>query len=242
MEDRRAAELLREREDEGNALLNGAVYDGLSEWQSRTAATLRATLAPGNPLIDEFAAVKYHPTVWTSGTDFRPYRARGVKNALGIVRTAIYEIEELTGSAVGTNSGYDEELWSHVAEVVVAGRWETVASQAAIWLEDRLRKWSGRAETEYGTKLVSNVLRPSDGDFPLGRTEGERQGWMQFGLGIVGAVSNSVRHRIDERTDPKRYALGVLGAVSLLLTELKNTYPDRCTASTQAPGFGVGDG
>lgn len=36
-------------------------------------------------------------------------------------------------------------------------RWETVVSQAVIFLEDRLRKWSGRPETEYGVNLVANV-------------------------------------------------------------------------------------
>lgn len=221
---KRALGLLREREEEGKVLAGSVNHDALSEWVSRTSATFRAVLPVGNPLIDEFSAVRYRPSVYVAGTDFTPYRTRGVNNALGIIRTALYEIEELNGGPLDSGTGYDDELWQHVAEVVIGERWETVASQSVIFLEDRLREWSGRPPVEYGKQLVANVLRPGGGNFPLGRTDGEKQGWMNFGIGIVGAVGNAARHRIDERTDSKRYALGVLGAVSLLLTELRNSY------------------
>jgi hypothetical protein len=227
-----AASLLKERLWEGEELLTTS-FDGLNEWKIRTATTMRAALAPVNPLVANFNAIRYSPGVWTEGTDFRPYRRGGIQKALGVLRTAIYELEELADSTEDA-SGYDDELWQHVAEVVVGGRWDTVASQAVIFLEDRLRKWSGRPATEYGTTLVANVLKDA-GDFPLGQTDGEKRGWMNFGVGIVGAVGNAVRHRIDDRTDPKRYALGVLGAVSLLVTELKNSYPDRCKAEEDEP-------
>jgi hypothetical protein len=38
------------------------------------------------------------------------------------------------------------------------------------------------------------------------------------------AVGNAVRHRIQLRDDAKRFAMGVLGAGSLLLTQLRHQH------------------
>lgn len=223
MRTERAIALLNERIKEGEEVLR-ANLASLDDWKVRTAATLRAVLSADNQLIEQFNDVSYHPSFWTAGTDFRPYRLRGLERALGIVRTAVYELEELADGQETDDAAYDPELWEHVSEVVTYERWETVVSQAVIFLEDRLRKWSGRPETEYGVNLVANVLKADGGDFPLGRTDNEKRGWQNFALGIVGAIGNAARHRIDDRTDAKRYALGVLGSVSLLITELRNAH------------------
>jgi hypothetical protein len=53
------------------------------------------------------------------------------------------------------------------------------------------------------------------------RFKGEQQGWQQFATGFVQALSNVNRHRIQNRDDAKAYAIGVLGAGSLLLTQLR---------------------
>jgi hypothetical protein len=43
----------------------------------------------------------------------------------------------------------------------------------------------------------------------------------------MGAVRNVATHRIDLRDDAKRYAMGVLGAGSLLLTQLRYEHGNR---------------
>jgi len=40
-------------------------------------------------------------------------------------------------------------------------------------------------------------------------------------LGLAQAVGNVDRHRLQNRADAKRYAIGVLGVGSLLLTQLR---------------------
>jgi hypothetical protein len=77
----------------------------LDDWKVRTAATLRAVLSADNQLIEQFNDVSYHPSFWTTGTDFRPYRLRGLERALGIVRTAVYELEELADGQETDDAG-----------------------------------------------------------------------------------------------------------------------------------------
>jgi len=66
-----------------------------------------------------------------------------------------------------------------------------------------------------------------NGVFPLGRTQGEAQGWHRLGMGFAMALRNVDTQRIQTRDDDKRYALGVLGAGSLLLTQLRYEHGNR---------------
>jgi hypothetical protein len=152
--------------------------------------------------------------------------------------TALFELQALADDESevleADDNAYDAELWEHVHQLVTSEQWEKVASQSMIFLKDRLRKWSGQSETEYGTTLVANVLKADGGDFPLGQTDNEKRGWQSFGFGLVGAVGDVAGHRLDVRGDAKRYALGVLGSVSLLITELRNTH-ERSVKNVTAP-------
>jgi hypothetical protein len=47
------------------------------------------------------------------------------------------------------------------------------------------------------------------------------QGWQLFAQGIAQALRNVDAHRIQDRQDHKRYALGLVGACSLLLTQMR---------------------
>ena len=49
----------------------------------------------------------------------------------------------------------------------------------------------------------------------------ERDGWHQFGRGLAAATGNVDRHHLQQRPDLKPYAVGVLDAASLLLTQLR---------------------
>ena len=68
------------------------------------------------------------------------------------------------------------------------------------------------------------VLKPGVGLFPHGRTAGEHEGRLALGIGITMALGNADRHRVQQRDDAKRYGMGVLGAGSLLLTQLRHQH------------------
>ena len=65
------------------------------------------------------------------------------------------------------------------------------------------------------------------GEFRLGKTDGEKQGWHRLGMGFAMALRNVDTHRIQQRDDAKRYAMGVLGAGSLLLIQLRYEHGNR---------------
>ena len=73
---------------------------------------------------------------------------------------------------------------------------------------------------------MTAVFGPS-GTFRLGDTEEERKGWHLLAMGLVKAVRNAVGYRLQNRPDHRRYALGAIGASSLLLTQLRFEYGDR---------------
>lgn len=123
-------------------------------------------------------------------------------------------------------TGIDPGLWAHIAGLVADGDWGKVASQTAIFTEDRVRNWSGRPRNEVGEKLMSAVFG-EHGVFPLGSNDGERQGWHRLAMGISMALRNVDAHHIQNRENHKRYAIGVVGTSSLLLTQVRFEYGDR---------------
>ena len=66
----------------------------------------------------------------------------------------------------------------------------------------------------------------NDGQYRLGKEPGEWEGWRMLGMGFAQALSNVDRHNIQRRTDAKRYAFGVLGVGSLILTQLRHQHGD----------------
>ncbi|MET7344672.1 TIGR02391 family protein [Streptomyces sp. NPDC005547] len=115
-------------------------------------------------------------------------------------------------SAVGVSAGQNEE-------------WQKVASQTAIFVEDRVRQWCGRPRGNNGQALVGKSLfataLANDAQYRLGKEPGEWEGWRALGTGFAQALSNVDRHNIQKRDDAKRYAFGVLGIGSLILTQLR---------------------
>ncbi len=123
-------------------------------------------------------------------------------------------------------------LWNHVHYAVEANKWSAVASLTATFVEDYVRKKSNDPRDNtgrrlVGTKLYSKVFNPSSGNIKLGDIDepSEQEGWMNLANGLAMALSNVARHRIDERSDHKEYAIGVLGLGSLLLTQLDAQHP-----------------
>lgn len=106
--------------------------------------------------------------------------------------------------------------------------WGKVASQTAIFVEHTIRTWSGDPQSGKGEALVGKGLMAKvfadDSDWRLGARAGEREGWRSLAIGFAQALSNVDRHRIQQREDARRYALGTLGLGSLLLTQLRHEH------------------
>lgn len=162
-----------------------------------------------------------------------------VPEAQGIIDAAIAELELLAEEVpVADESGIDAELWEHIAPEVAAEAWGKVASQAVIFTEDRIRKWAGRPVSEVGKDLAVAVFGKG-AQFQMGQTEGENQGWQLYAQGVAQALRNVNAHRIQERPDHKRYAMGLVGACSLLLTQMRyehgNRFRDTSPAAAEMP-------
>jgi Protein of unknown function (Hypoth_ymh) len=130
---------------------------------------------------------------------------------------------------IADQSGIDPELWEHIAPEIRTEAWGKVASQAVILTEDRIRKWAGRPVGEVGKDLAVAIFGKL-GQFQMGKTDGEIQGWQLF----AQALRNVDAHRIQNRPDHKRYALGLVGACSLLLAQMRHEHGNRFRDTTPA--------
>ena len=65
-----------------------------------------------------------------------------------------------------------------------------------------------------------------ESDWRLGSRTGEREGWRALATGFAQALSNVDRHKIQRRQDAQRYAIGVLGLGSLILTQLRHEHAE----------------
>jgi len=156
-------------------------------------------------------------------------RRAGIRKACGLIDAAIYDLELIQGSDEPVDQrAFDPDLWEYVKGIVEDEDWGKVASQVAIFVEDRVRVWAGQPKDRNGNDLVGKGLYgaafANDSEFRLGQRQGEWEGWRMLGMGFAQAISNVDRHRIQERDDARRYALGVLGLGSLLLTQLRHEH------------------
>ena len=62
-------------------------------WQNKTEVVLRSIFGEVSLTYKKFQGVRYHPSMWTEGTDFRPYRVSGVREAVTILDSAKLELE-----------------------------------------------------------------------------------------------------------------------------------------------------
>jgi hypothetical protein len=143
------------------------------------------------------------------------------------VDRAIYELSLLNDNyETDAPPEVDPELWEHVEDLVHAEDWGKVASQTAIFVEHRVRTWTGNPRNEStGEELTGKALwaraLADDSEYKLGQRKGESEGWRFLGMGFAQALSNVDRHRLQKRDDAQRYAVGVLHLGSLLLTQLR---------------------
>lgn len=223
----RAVELLKSCIDDAQAVLSGE--GDFKRWRTTTRVTLERIYGSDHTLVDEFDELRYTLSMATSSTPdsaYRKARDSGIRGGISILETAIYERESLA-AAPTQDDAFDAELWDQVGHLIEAEQWAQVASVTSTFLESKIREWAGLGPDDYGKHLMVRVFKPDSGKFPCGSTDGEEQGWQQLATGFVQAVSNVDRHRIQQRDDAKAYAMGVVGAASLLITQLRYQHGSR---------------
>jgi hypothetical protein len=205
-----------------------------SSWKGRVQSVLTRALGADHHLTKAFIDVRYGLSIVTSSTPDSAWNSAflsGLHEATGVLEAAIFELE-LAGASDDAvdETAFDPDLWAHVQTDVQNEEWQKVASQAAIFVEDCVRQWCDSPkgkndETLVGKGLFASVFA-NDGQYRLGKEPGEWEGWRMLGMGFAQALSNVDRHNIQRRTDAKRYAFGVLGVGSLILTQLRHQHGD----------------
>ncbi|HUZ56385.1 MAG TPA: TIGR02391 family protein [Streptosporangiaceae bacterium] len=145
-----------------------------------------------------------------------------------IIEALRWELDRLApATAPFADATIDPELWGHVRGLIEAKDWEKVAREAAVFVEDKLRNWAAVPTSVSGSVNVFKAAIGSSGfQLPKAGPASEQQGWQQLAIGFALALRNPSGHQIKNRGDAERYALGVLGTASLLLTELRHEYGD----------------
>ncbi|WP_328749110.1 TIGR02391 family protein [Streptomyces sp. NBC_00285] len=204
----------------------------LASWKGRVRSTLIRALGKDHHLLTDFEKVRYSLMAFTNGTpdsSFERAFLGGLRKAGGIIEAAVFELQEAgTSDDAVDETAIDPDLWSHVQKHVQNEDWQTVASQTAIYVEDCVRRWCGNPRGNNGQALVGKGLFAAvfatDAQYRLGKEPGEWEGWRGLGMGFAQALSNVDRHNIQKRDDAKRYAFGVLGLGSLILSQLRHQH------------------
>ncbi len=191
---------------------------GLSLWRDKLYTLIGDILTPNDAL-----AIRLSGLQWTPGlATFQ----QAQRSAAGIIEKLRWEL----GRRAPTTDPFvaatiDPELWEHVRGLVEAKDWEKVVREAAVFVEDRLRTWAAVPASVTGSV---NVFKAAIGRFPLPKAGPgpEKEGWQLLATGFALALRNPSGHRVSKRSDAERYALGVLGTASLLLTEIRHEYGD----------------
>lgn len=220
-----------EAEQQGLGLRPSAKF---SSWKGRAQSVLTRALGVDHHITKAFIDVRYTLGAISTSTPDSAWDSAflsGLHEASGLLEAAIFELE-LAGTSDDAvdETAFDPDLWAHVQTDVQNEEWQKVASQAAIFVEDRVRQWCGSPKGSSGQNLVGKGLFAAvfadDGQYRLGKEKCEWEGWRMLGIGFTQALSNVDRHNIQRRTDAKRYAFGVLGLGSLILTQLRNQHGD----------------
>lgn len=200
----------------------------IAAWKSKVRLVFARALPTNIHLLEQFDAVRYTLGAWSSSTPESAWSAAflsGVAEVNGLIGAAIYELETLTDADDVVEGAYHAELWAHVRQHVADGEWFKVASQAAIFVEHHIREWCGEPKGKSGELLDGKALfahvLADDSEHRLGARRGEWEGWRFLGMGFAQALRNVDLHRIQSRADAKRYAMGVVGLGSLLLTQME---------------------
>jgi hypothetical protein len=210
---------------------------GFDLWRHKMHSLIGEILDPNHSLAirlvsltDRLCAGPPRPgTFLRAGYDPSGAFAQAKRAAAEIIEALRWELNRLApATAPFSDATVDPELWEHVRGLVDAGDWEKVAREAAVFVEDKLRIWAAVAPSVTGSVNVfkAAIGGPNGFILPKSGPSSEQQGWQQLATGFALALRNPSGHQVRHRSDAERYALGVLGVASLLLTEIRHEYGD----------------
>jgi Protein of unknown function (Hypoth_ymh) len=179
-------------------------------WKIQASTVLQDILGEYHSLMDEIDTL-WNYTEPESGSTQDRWEKEHWRLAEGIMKAAMasytFMNTKIQDSTIANT--LDPDLMARIDHVFRVEDWTAVASLAATFVEDRFRIWAGLDQSAFGVNLMTKVLHPDTGVFPLGTAAPEREGWHQLGRGFVSSCSNVDRHRIQSRDDLRRYAVGV---------------------------------
>jgi Protein of unknown function (Hypoth_ymh) len=154
-----------------------------------------------------------------------------------VIDAAIYDLSLSVSSATEPvdEHAFDPELWARVKREVEEEEWDKIPALVEVFVEDHIRAWAGDprgrdGQTLFGKGLFGTVLA-DDSEYRLGDEKGEWEGWRALGVvGFTQAISNVDRHNVRDRAYARRYAIGVLGLGSLLLSQMRHQHAERLHA------------
>jgi hypothetical protein len=217
---------------------------GIDIWEHKLYALIGEILNPNHAL-----AIRLSGIHWDAGSNSTRRRveqlgpqliwnpsdeaafAKAKERAHGIIESLRWELNRLPPATEPfSDATVDPELWDHVRGLVEAGDWEKVTRESAVFVETKLRQWASVPATVTGSVNLfkAAITTTGSGGFVLGKggQASEQDGWRQLAVGFALALRNPSGHQVKNRVDAKRYALGVLGMASLLLTEVRHEYGD----------------
>ena len=197
-------------------------------WRTKSQMVLRDAFGSDSVQVREFAAAS-RPTRRNDGGP-RYQRLDAVRRGNAVLKVSLDLLRTNTATAEPMDkTTIDVELWAHVERLVADEDWEKIPAAVAIFLEDKIRTWAGDPTGRDGGALTARPLYgkalADGGPLVLGSQTSEHEGWRALGTGMALAIGNVDRHRIQRRADLRRYAMGVLGLGSLLLTQLRYQHP-----------------
>jgi hypothetical protein len=196
-------------------------------WAESCVTVIGAALGKWHSLKRQASNVSFEPLVRYSPVAEVRARMDGVTSMTKVLHLAVLEVEIRATDAEPLPSRWiAPQLWAEVGHLVELARWEQVVLQAVIFFEDWIRNRAGFPNKKIGADLMSDAFGPA-GRLALGKGEAasEGQGWALLARGLSMAVRNPAGHRIDQRADAERFALGVLGVITLLMTQVELEYP-----------------
>jgi uncharacterized protein (TIGR02391 family) len=117
----------------------------------------------------------------------------------------------------------DDELHKRCFDLLLRpGKADTAVREAAVVLEDRIRKVSELAASDIGVVLVDKALNPRAGVLTIDGPDSERRAVHELFRGVIGAFKNPTSHKIVPDYDATR-ARQVVGLVDVLLQLLQET-------------------
>jgi Protein of unknown function (Hypoth_ymh) len=222
----RKLELLREHRDAAQTSFAGRAE--LEAWREKTATVLRLTMGDKHEQTYSFDNISYLSRVSSNANVEITMRRKGIDRAVALLDAVIFEVEvaDEDEGQEKTLLSFDEELWASVGYLAEVERWEHLVTQAVVFFEDWTRKRASLPNATIGDALASAAYKPG-GPLALGAggNASEGEGWLLMAKGLVMAVRNVAGHRIEQRADGRTYAFGVLGTISLLMTQVKFEYP-----------------